>query len=39
MDNHPNNFYIGDYAVFLHRRKRDFNNAEKYDIILIFILL
>ena len=25
----PQNFYIGDYAIFLHRRKRNFDLAEK----------
>lgn len=25
----PDGFHLGDYAYFLHRRKRDFDNAER----------
>lgn len=28
----PDDFYLGEYAVFLHKRKKDYNNAEKYYI-------
>jgi tetratricopeptide (TPR) repeat protein len=30
LTNFQNESYLGDYAIFLHRRKKDFNNAEKY---------
>ena len=26
----PTEFYIGEYAIFLHKRKKDYNNSEKY---------
>lgn len=28
-DSHPKGFHIGDYAFFLHRRKREFDKAER----------
>jgi hypothetical protein len=28
-ENDPKGFHLGDYAYFLHRRKRDFDNAER----------
>ena len=29
MEVEPKGFHIGDYALFLHRRKRDFDKAQK----------
>lgn len=26
----PNEYFLGEYAIFLHRRKKDFNSAEKF---------
>lgn len=28
----PNGVHLGDYAIFLHKRKRDYNNAQSYYI-------
>jgi hypothetical protein len=28
LDEDPDNFIIGDYAYFLHRRKRSYDEAE-----------
>lgn len=30
LKTYPNGFFLGEYAVFLHRRKRDFINAQTY---------
>jgi hypothetical protein len=29
-EHNPNGYHIGEYAYFLHRRKRDFDQAERY---------
>jgi tetratricopeptide (TPR) repeat protein len=33
-EKNPNGFHLGDYAYFLHRRKRDFDNAERFPRLL-----
>lgn len=30
----PTGIHIGDYALFLHRRRREFDQAQAYDIII-----
>lgn len=35
MEVDPQGFHIGDYALFLHRRKREFDRAQGYELFLL----
>jgi hypothetical protein len=32
LELNPDGIHLGDYAIFLHKRKRDYNNAQSYYI-------